>query len=121
MAKVLWPTIVLVVVAVGIVALACEAELHSSLTDLEVGDCVEWPSGTGEVEELEHVNCSHADAIRVVAVFDVTGHSGWPGQAAIQAQADLRCPWEASYVLGPTKDSWEKAGDRRVVCFEEVH
>ncbi|GAG36732.1 unnamed protein product [marine sediment metagenome] len=120
MAKALWPTILLVVVAVGIAALACEAELHSSLTDLEVGDCVEWTTGPRDVEELEHVDCSHVGAIRVVGVFDVTGDSGWPGEAAIQAQADLRCPWETSWVLGPTKNSWEGADDRRVACFEEV-
>jgi len=120
MAKALWPTVLLVVVAVGIAALACEAELHPSLTHLEVGDCVEWLGGSAEVEELEHVDCSYPAAIRVVALFHVTGSGAWPGKTAIDAQADLRCPWETSYVLGPSKDSWEKAGNRRVACFERV-
>lgn len=120
MAKALWPTVLLVVVAVGIAALACEAELHPSLTHLEVGDCVEWLGGSAEVEKLEHVDCSYPAAIRVVALFHVTDSGAWPGQTAIDAQADLRCPWETSYVLGPSKDSWEKAGNRRVACFERV-
>jgi hypothetical protein len=120
MAKALWPTVLLVVVAVGIAALACEAELHPSLTHLEVGDCVEWLGGSAEVEKLEHVDCSYPAAIRVVALFHVTGSGAWPGKTAIDAQADLRCPWETSYVLGPSKDSWEKAGNRRVACFERV-
>ncbi len=120
MAKALWPTVLLVVVAVGIAALACEAELHPGLTHLEVGDCVEWAGGSAEVEKLEHVDCSEPDAIRVVAVFEVAGSGAWPGKTAIDAEADLQCPWETSYVLGPSKDSWEKAGNRRVACFERV-
>ena len=114
-------TIVFVGIAVAIVVGVCQYGLDPSLTDLEVGDCVEWPSGGfGEIEKLEHVDCSEPHALRVVAVFDVTGYGGWPGQAAINVQADQRCPWETSYVLGPTKDSWHQAGGRRIVCFEEA-
>ncbi len=120
MAKPLWLTTLLVALVVGIAALACEAELHPSLTELEVGDCVEWPGGSAEVEKLEHVDCSEPDAIRVVAVFEVADSGAWPGKTAIDAEADLQCPWETSYVLGPSKDSWEKAGNRRVACFERV-
>ena len=101
------------VVAVLIVAL----DKDSSLTDLEVGDCVEERSG--EIETLKHIDCSEPDALRVVAVFDLTDSGGWPGQAAIQVQAYQQCSW-VPWVLGPTKDAWEKADDRRVVCLEEV-
>jgi hypothetical protein len=120
MAKVVWPIILLVAVVVGIMALACEYELDPSLTELEVGDCVAWPSAIGEVEKLEHVDCSEPGALRVTRKFNVSGYDSWPGYSALEATATQQCPGIFPQYLGPSKETWEKAGDREVICFELV-
>jgi hypothetical protein len=119
MSKVLWPTIVVVVVAVAIVALACEAELDPSLTELEVGDCVESRE-TGQIETLKHIDCSEPDALRVTSKFDMSGYSSWPGYPEVDRVAAERCPASTMNYLGPTEESWEEVGDREVICFERV-
>jgi len=111
--------IVLAPVALLVLLIACGG-LDSSLTDLEVGDCVKDPAllFQGEVESLDHVDCSEPGTLRVVRVFDITGFDDYPGQAIIDAEMVSGCPFDTVTTLFPTRESLEGADDREVVCFE---
>jgi hypothetical protein len=109
---------------IGVLLLAlaagCGKTLDESLTNFEAGDCVVNP-GIGEYTELERVECTEPGAVRVVGKFDVSGFSdGYPGDAAIEDEANERCPATMQWYLVPTKVSWEEVDDRLVVCFAEL-
>jgi hypothetical protein len=93
--------------------------LDDSLTDLEVGDCIESPGlGVDEVDSVDAVDCGPG-TFRVIDRFQLEGED-YPGDAALQDMIGSGCPIETVYTLGPTRDSWEKVDDRLVVCFVGV-
>ena len=111
--------IIVAVLAALSVVVACGG-LDSSLTDLEVGDCVKDPDLSVEAEEvgsLDHVDCSEANTLRVTEVFDITGYDDYPGDETIDSIVSSRCSIDAT-ILFPTNDTWNQADDREVVCFE---
>lgn len=102
-----------------------------SVFSLAVGDCYN-PNNKGEGEEVlvEIVPCTEAHAGQVVADFKIDEGSSYPGDDAITAIADERCPVEAGkfapdtwalpkgvavFYYTPTKESWS-TGDRAVTC-----
>jgi hypothetical protein len=101
-----------------LVAVACDAKVDPSF-DLNVGDCVE-DQAFGEHYSVKQVNCSEPGALRVVHVFDVVGYSAWPGDSVMDSEAYLGCPWSATGYYVPTKESWEQAGDRKIVCLAKA-
>ena len=105
----------------GLVLLVACGGLDSSLTDLEVGDCIEDPDifvGVEEVGSLDHVDCGEPGALRVTRVFDITTYDDYPGDAVIDSLASSVCSFDSALVLFPTRESWNQAADREVVCFE---
>ena len=108
---------VLVVATLGIVAVACEAQLDPSLTELEVGDCVRDPGTVNEVQGMDTVDCSEPDALRVAKKFEITGFDSYPGDSQVEAIAMEGCA-PASLWLFPTEQSWNEADDREVLCFQ---
>ncbi len=109
--------LVLGVAALGIFAIACQAQLDTSLTELEVGDCVRDPGTVAEVQKLDTIDCSEPDALRVTKTFEMTGYDSFPGDAEIQDRASEGC-LPAPLWLFPTDESWDEAEDRLIVCFE---
>lgn len=109
--------VLLVVAALAIFALACETVLDPSLTELEAGDCVRDPGAVTEVQQLETIDCSEADALRVTKTFEITGHDSYPGDLELQGIAIEGCSPAALWLV-PTEESWNKADDRKVVCFQ---
>ncbi len=98
---------------------ACARELDSSLTTLEVGDCVKSPGfALNGVDSLKHVDCAEDGTMLVLRTFDINGYEEWPGDANVSRVADSGCPPRTAYVLSPTEDSWTHGDDREVVCFE---
>jgi hypothetical protein len=96
----------------------CGAQIDESLTNLEVGDCV-LDSAFGEVESVDTVECDADGAIKVIDVFAIEGYTeAYPGDTAIEDAASDGCPSSTITYLSPTKDSWEQADDREIVCFE---
>ncbi|MFE7269009.1 septum formation family protein [Streptomyces sp. NPDC057623] len=102
-----------------------------SVFSLAVGDCYN-PNNKGEGEEVlvEIVPCTEAHTGQVVADFKIDEGSSYPGDDAISAIADKRCPAEAGkfapdtwalpkgvsiFYYTPTKESWA-TGDRAVTC-----
>ncbi|MFJ8634345.1 septum formation family protein [Streptomyces sp. NPDC093568] len=102
-----------------------------SVFSLAVGDCYNPNTkGEGEAYLVEIVPCAEAHEGQVVADFKIEDESAYPGDAAVSAIADKRCPVEAGkftpdtwalpkgvailYYI-PTKESWA-TGDRAVSC-----
>lgn len=116
-------------IAVTLLLAACSGNVF----ELAVGDCFDdGDLALGELEEVDEVplvECSERHDNEVYAVVTVDGDV-FPGEQAIQAQADEVCldafdpfvglDYESSALdfgwLVPTADSWDM-GDRVVACF----
>ncbi|MGN9759438.1 septum formation family protein [Streptomyces sp. SD31] len=102
-----------------------------SVFSLETGDCYN-PNTKGEGTEIlvEIVPCTEAHTGQAVGDFKIDEGSSYPGDDAVSAIADERCPVEAGkfapdtwalpkgvalFYYTPTKDSWA-TGDRAVSC-----
>ncbi|HEX2405036.1 MAG TPA: septum formation family protein [Acidimicrobiia bacterium] len=118
----------------GLVALTLLlAACSGNVFELAVGDCFDdGEMVVGEVEEVGEVplvECSEPHDNEVYAIVTVDGEE-FPGEQAVQAQADEVCldafdpfvglDYQSSALdfgwLVPTADSWEM-GDRVVACF----
>lgn len=96
---------------------------------VRVGDCT-GPLSNGSVETLSLVPCDQAHAWEAYARTELTG-SEYPGAGAIQDQGDEFCSAEFRRFVGvpsnrstyrtmylqPTRQTWEKAVDREIVCL----
>ncbi|MBT2370260.1 septum formation family protein [Streptomyces sp. ISL-10] len=103
-----------------------------SVFQLNTGDCYN-PNGKaaeGETFSIEMVPCGEAHQGQVVGEFTLDEGKAFPGNDAIWAIADERCPAEAAkfapdtwalpkgveiFYYTPTKESWS-TGDRAVSC-----
>lgn len=98
---------------------------------IRLGDCLE-ATPAGEVETATGVPCSQPHADEVYHAFIVAESDGqWPGQAAIDQQADDGClaafePFvgtayeDSVYGIGyftPTEGSWTELDDREILCL----
>ncbi len=118
----------------GLVALTLLlAACSGNVFELAVGDCFDdGDMALGEIEEIGEVplvECAEPHDNEVYAVVTVDGEV-FPGEIAIQAQADEVCldafdpfvglDYQSSALdfgwLVPTADSWDM-GDRVVACF----
>ena len=109
------------------------AGCSGNVFELAIGDCFDDGDMAlgefAEVGEVPLVDCTEPHDNEVYAVVTVDGDA-FPGEEAIQAQADEVCleafdpfvglDYESSALdfgwLVPTADSWEM-GDRVVACF----
>ncbi|MFI6015390.1 septum formation family protein [Streptomyces sp. NPDC051243] len=102
-----------------------------SVFSLEIGDCYN-PNNSGEGTEVlvEIVPCTEAHSGQAVGEFKIDDEKTFPGDDAVSAIADERCPVEASkfaadtwalpkgvvlFYYTPTQESWA-TGDRAVSC-----
>ncbi|MGW6911871.1 septum formation family protein [Streptomyces sp. NPDC054940] len=102
-----------------------------SVFSLAIGDCYN-PNNKGEGTEVlvEIVPCAEAHTGQVVGDFKIDEGTKYPGDDAISAIADERCPAEAEklapdtwalpkgvavFYYTPTQESWA-TGDRAVTC-----
>lgn len=108
---------------VGLPLLACEATLDESLTNFTVGECIADQSDEVkdvEVESADHVSCDTPGALRVTAVFDMSGGEDFPGIDAVDQAALQGCPEDTVTYMFPTEESWEQIDDREIVCLAEA-
>ena len=98
-----------------------DAKLDQSLTSLKVGDCVDG-GDEGNVTGITTVDCSKQGALAVIKIFDMSDAATFPGSDAVSAAASASdgCPQTTVQDIGPTKDSWEKAHDRQVICLATI-
>lgn len=114
------PILLTVFLALALLAAAC-SQLDASLTDLEPGDCVADPGTRFQIESLDHVDCGDEDAVlQVSRVFTISGYDEYPGFEVIDRLVDRDCTTDTTAVMHPTQESWERAGDREVVCFRDI-
>lgn len=119
----------------AVIALALVACSGSEVFALEVGQCFQDPGGDAEVvTDIEVVGCEEPHDNEVFHVFELEGDD-FPGQDAAAAAAEDACygatfedyvgqPFATSevevFAITPTRESWEKADDREVVCVLKV-
>jgi hypothetical protein len=116
----------LVLAFVAVVAAGCQGNVFS----LKVGECFSG-AATGQVSDVNKVDCSVAHDSEVYSVFDYPNPpSAFPGSAAMDTAASDRCTTDfavyvgidaasSGYGLGqlvPTAESWAQ-GDRQLVCL----
>ena len=97
-----------------------------AVTTLDPGDCINDLEETNSVENLPVVPCSAPHDGEVYAVFNLAD-GPWPGDTAVQQQAETRCNDEFDkyasspdeklelFYLHPLKSSWWR--DRGVTCI----
>jgi len=115
-------------VVLGLGLTACSKEV--SANNLEVGDCTNEDL-SGEVGEVDTVDCADSHTAEVFALFDISGDE-FPGTTDVQSQATEGCngdrfesyvgtPYEESEIyttyLVPTESTWNDADDRTVICL----
>lgn len=98
---------------------------------LNVGDCVNQPSETGEgVSQLTGVPCDEPHDGEVFGLIDSTAEE-FPGRSALQQEADDVCVTEFEAYVGvayesseifyetlvPTEETWTDFDDREIVCI----
>jgi hypothetical protein len=118
----------LIVLALALGACAGIGGGGTSVFDLEVGDCFDDPTSTGEVSEVPTIDCAEPHDNEVYAAYDYDGDS-FPGDDAMVAAADEGCQdrFESFVGIGyfesalyythlvPTQESWD-SGDREIIC-----
>ncbi len=111
----------LVAAGLGAVALAgC-----SSAPTIEVGDCLTNPSA----DHVRVISCEQSHSGEVVGSYRAED-GPYPGEAALEQQAQGSCAAAFALYVGvpvassiydlvpllPTKNTWEKRGDREILC-----
>ena len=115
--------------ALTVVIVACSGE--GNVFSLKVGDCFNQ-GDAAEVENVELVDCDELHQYEVYAAIDVEAPNDaqFPGSDQLESVAFNLClDYFDEYVgetyanslldiqtLSPTRDSWEDAGDREVIC-----
>ena len=108
-----------------------EPESASSVFDLEVGHCFDDDTGTGEVADVDIVDCDEPHRFEVYARGEMDDDGAYPGTDAVEAAQARICLGEAFEEftgaepaestlhlrpLGPTTTSWEDLDDREILC-----
>lgn len=97
---------------------------------IRVGDCLESMDFSDELITVPVIPCAEPHDSEVYASVDLPD-GDYPGPEEVAAQAEELCydefegfvgiPWDASGLeygyLSPTQESWERAGDREVLCM----
>lgn len=89
-----------------------------SLFDLQVGDCINYPGLGSLVETVERVSCSDTHDAEIIGSLEMPG-TDYPGDDAVAEYAERNCPAAYDVYLGPTRETWEQRGDRKIDCLAE--
>jgi hypothetical protein len=92
--------------------------ISKSLSNLAIGDCVNYPPEESVVVSVERRPCEDSHDARVIGLVEMPD-AEFPGDDVIEQSAAAYCPEGSNNYLGPTSQSWELFGDREIVCLEE--
>jgi Septum formation len=126
--------VILVIVIVGGLAFFRD-RISGDVNSLQVGDCIDEPSSTVSITDVQHQPCTAPHDGEVFAQLNYTASTDYPGADAFSQYVRDQClPLVESYTgrtldeidaagLGyayfyPTSDSWS-SGDRGVTCYLE--
>ena len=116
------------VLAAAFCLAACGDDVPAN--DVEVGQCTNQDL-TGQVGEIDTVDCDNAHTAEVFALFDLDGDD-YPGSEEVASLATEGCTGDRfeeyvglSYAeseifaanIAPTEETWNDADDRTVICF----
>jgi len=131
--RALWGVVALVVILVGVSAVALIVALGPSSTavaELELGDCFDLPAPSSEateqsveiVERVDLIDCDKAHRAQVVLVGELNpdGDLEYPSDAELFDIADQRCAAAEALVgdqfgllpVAPTETSWDRISGR---------
>ena len=137
-------TVVLTLAALGLAACSDSTDTDETKRDdggtiteggdlstfkIEVGDCFNVDPEAKELATVKAVPCDQPHVHEAYFTFDLTGDD-YPGDEAVQAEADTRCQegfepyvgvdYQSSelyyFVLRPTAETWKEQDDREVIC-----
>ncbi len=92
--------------------------ISKSLSNLAIGDCVNYPPEESVVVSVERRPCEESHDARVIGLVELPD-AEFPGDDVIEQSAAAYCPEGSNNYLGPTSESWELFDDRQIVCLEE--
>jgi hypothetical protein len=92
--------------------------ISKSLSNLAIGDCLNYPPEEAVVASIERRPCEDSHDAQVVDLVEMPDDE-FPGDDNIAQYAAVYCPEGTDEYLGPTSDSWELYDDRQIVCLEE--
>lgn len=102
-----------------------------NVLDLDLGDCLPYLDGEGDVYELPLVPCDQPHDSEVYFVFSMPDDADYPGDDALTDEAISRCQTAFEEFVGmsydeseldywwftPTKATWNYSGDRTTQCL----
>jgi hypothetical protein len=102
-----------------------------NVLDLDLGDCLPYLEGEGDVYELPLVPCDQPHDSEVYFVFSMPDDADYPGDDALTDEAISRCQTAFEEFVGmsydeseldywwftPTKATWNHGGDRSTQCL----
>lgn len=116
------------VLALIVVAAGCGTGPGVRADRIRVGDC--YQDSGPSVERFDVVPCEEPHDNEVFLLFDAPG-GRYPGKEALTDLAATRCTGEAftryvgvpleqsdlrTFEVLPTRDTWERDGDREIIC-----
>jgi len=98
--------------------------------EVNEGDCVDLPDGTGPTSSFTPVACNEEHDGQIAAIFDLDLGEEWPGASEVLIGAETGCVARFEDFVGvsyeqsifflqsftPTEDSWANFDDRSVLC-----
>ena len=126
---------VIVILIVGGLALFRD-RISGDVGALQVGDCIDQPSSTTSITEVQHQPCTEPHDGEVFALITDPSADGaaYPGQDTFRTEVAQQClPLVTSYTgrtldeidaagltyawFYPTEDSWTQSNDRGITCY----
>jgi len=126
---------VLIVVIVGGLWLFRD-RISGDVNSLQVGDCIDEPSSTAPISDVQHQPCTEPHDGEVFAVLTYPGgnDTAYPGADAFRSFVAQQCLPQVQVYTGrtlaeiqsagltyawfyPTSDSWTDSDDRGVTCY----
>ena len=124
--------ILAVIFVIGVGFFLFRDRLSGNANSLQVGDCIDTPSSSSSIRDVQHQPCNAAHDSEVFALVTDSGSGDYPGADHFHALATQQCiPAAAAYLdvaevasrtdidagyFYPLIDSWS-SGDHRVTCY----
>lgn len=124
--------LVVVIALVGGAYFLFRNQLSGNVGSLQVGDCIDVPSGSDSVTDLQHHPCTDPHDAEVFALINDPTDGDYPGVDHFQTLANVACVAAAVQYLGvdlsarndlsggffyPTTDGWTNNDDRTIDCY----
>src|SRR6266545_6870488 len=107
-----WPPGAIILILLSAAFLAC----GTSPEDVKKGDCVKSLEQGKERQTLPVVDCSEPHEAQILEILE-SNVEDYPGELALDAQANNRCPAGATYFDIPNEELWD-SGFHKIFCYQ---